>query len=105
MVVILDLKKKKGVAFVNCEGFGEVVNWFEEFIYCGEEDLGVSGARLYEIRVVVGAGTVEGSLKALHISPYLSTSTCGFTMHGFGMAQAMAGEPQSPLKYLCGHQR
>lgn len=42
------------VALVDCEGVGDVVDGFEEYIYCGEENIGLGRARVYETGVVGG---------------------------------------------------
>lgn len=30
-------------------GFGGIVTGFEKFVHCGEESLGIGGARMYEV--------------------------------------------------------
>lgn len=36
-----------GVAFISCEGVGEVVQGFEELVYCGKKDLRICRTRVY----------------------------------------------------------
>lgn len=44
-----------------------VVHRFEKFVYCVEEDLGISGTRVDEARIIGGACGVEGIFVLLYV--------------------------------------